>query len=190
MIKQIKPALVILLTFSILTGILYPLLITGLSQLVFPHQANGSLIISGGEKIGSGLIGQEFTDPKYFWGRPSSSAGESYNASASGGSNFSSMNPNLELEVKNRIQALLEADPTNTTTIPVDLVTSSASGLDPNISVAAAEYQVGRIAKARGLNVGQIKSLIKEYTHGRILGIFGEQTINVLEINLALDELK
>lgn len=190
MTRQIKPALIILLTFTILTGIIYPLIISGLVQVIFPHQANGSLIKSNNQTIGSELIGQQFNEPQYFWGRLSATSVEEYNASASGGTNFSVLNPKLQVQVEARLSALKAADPINTQPIPVDLVTASASGLDPNISVAAAEYQAGRVAKARGLSLDQVNVLIQKYTHDRIFGILGEKTINVLEINLALDEIQ
>ena len=190
MMKQIKPALIILITFTLITGVFYPLLMTGLAQLVFPVQANGSMINRNGQTIGSELIGQQFDDPKYFWGRLSATPGTPYNASSSGGSNFSVLNTELQAQVENRLSALREADPENTKPVPVDLVTASASGLDPNISVAAAEYQAARIAKARGLSINQVNTLIQKYTRNRIFGILGEKTINVLEINLALDGIQ
>jgi K+-transporting ATPase ATPase C chain len=190
MIKQLKPALIILITFTFLTGIMYPLLITGLAQLLFPNQANGSLITREGKTIGSALIGQSFDDPQYFWGRLSATSGEAYNASASGGSNLSVLNPALQRQVEARISALKSADPANTQSIPVDLVTASASGLDPDISVAAAEYQAARVAKNRGLSIDQVASLIHRFTRGRIFGILGEKTVNVLALNLALDEIQ
>jgi len=190
MLKQLRSAAVVLLVFGVLTGILYPLSITGLSQLIFPSQANGSLIEKNGQAVGSVLIGQEFTDPHYFWGRLSDTSGEPYNASASGGSNYSVMNPSLQNQVQARIKALQQADPGNTQPIPVDLVTASASGLDPDISIAAAEYQAPRIARLRGLSLEEVTALIRQNTRSRILGFLGERVINVLEINLALDALK
>lgn len=186
----IRPALTILITLAVITGVIYPLLITGLAQVFFPNQANGSLINQNGQTVGSELIGQQFDDPKYFWGRLSDTSGNPYNASASGGSNYSVLNPDLRAQVKDRIADLKAADPNNNQPIPVDLITASGSGLDPNISVAAAEYQAARIARVRGLNLDQVNALIQEYTHDRILGIFGEKTVNVLEINLALDALQ
>ena len=187
---QIKPALLILLFFSLLTGLVYPMLIAGFAFVLFPDQANGSLVVKQEQIIGSALIGQQFNEPQYFWGRLSATSGVPYNASASGGSNFSAMNPKLEEQVKLRLNDLKNADPENTLLVPVDLVTSSASGLDPNISVASAEFQAARIAKARGINLDQVTALIQEYTHERIFGMLGEKTINALEINLALDEIK
>lgn len=188
--KQLRPAIALLLTLSILTGIAYPLLITGMAQLFFPDQANGSLIIRNGQILGSSLIGQQFNDPKYFWGRPSATADMPYNASSSGGSNLSVLNPDLVKQVADRLQALVKADPANRQPVPVDLVTSSASGLDPDISVAAAEYQASRVAKARSLDLDQVNTLILQYTRGRILGILGEKTVNILDLNIALDALK
>jgi len=190
MLKQLKPALMVLLVFGVLTGIIYPITITGLAQLIFPFQANGSLIDKNGQTVGSALIGQEFTDPRYFWGRLSDTSVEPYNASASGGSNYSVLNPSLQTQVKARIQALHAADPQNTQPVPVDLVTASGSGLDPEISVAAAEYQAPRVARLRGLSLDKVNALIQQHTHGRILGIFGERVVNVLQLNLALDALQ
>jgi K+-transporting ATPase ATPase C chain len=188
--KQLKPALVLLLVFTLITGILYPTLITGLAQWIFPAQANGSLITQDGKVVGSALIGQQFDQPKYFWGRLSATSGEPYNASASGGSNLSVLNPALQTEVETRLAALKAADPTNSAPVPVDLVTSSASGLDPDISVAAANYQAARVAKTRGLSLDQVTTLIQQNTHGRMLGFLGEATVNVLELNLALDKIQ
>ena len=172
-----------------MTGILYPALITAIGQLVFPSQANGSLIHKDGVVIGSKLIGQQFDDPKYFWGRISAST-PPYNASASTGSNFGPMNPKLKEEVKSRLEKLRTADPENKFPVPVDLVTSSASGLDPHISIAAANYQKSRVARLRAIPESKIDELITRYTTGRFLGLLGEPVVNVLEINLALDELK
>ncbi len=188
--KQIRPAIVILITFTILTGFVYPSLITGLAQWLFSRQANGSLIQRDGQIVGSVLIGQQFDTPEYFWGRLSATTGTAYNASASGGSNYSVLNPDLQKQVEARLRDLKSADPENTLPVPVDLVTASASGLDPNISVAAAKYQAARVAKARGLSIDQVNALIQEYTRGRIFGILGEKTVNVLEINLALDGIQ
>ena len=187
---QIRPALMALLIFTVLTGLLYPLVVTGIAQLVFPHQANGSLIVQNGQTVGSSLIGQQFTDPKYFWGRLSATGPYPYNAAASSGSNLGPTNPALLDEVKGRIAALKAADPSNTQLIPVDLVTSSGSGLDPDISVAAALYQLPRVARLRGLSESALRSLVDQYTHGRQLGFLGEPRVNVLQLNLALDALK
>lgn len=190
MMKQMKPALVLLAVFTVITGILYPLLVTGLAQGFFPVQANGSLIMQDGKVAGSALIGQQFDQPQYFWGRLSDTANVPYNASASGGSNYSVMNPALEAQVKARLAALKAADPQNTSPVPVDLVTASGSGLDPDISVAAAEYQAARVARARGLSLDQVTLLIDQHTQGRVLGFLGEPTVNVLKLNLALDKLQ
>ena len=193
---QLKPALMLLLIFTVLTGIVYPLAVTGIAQLVFPKQANGSLIVQNDKVVGSQLIGQQFDNPKYFWGRLSATGPFPYNAyygqtlTASSGSNYGPLNPALFQEVQARIDALQAADPTNTAPIPVDLVTSSGSGLDPDISVAAAFYQVHRVAIARGLTDAQVKSLVDQYTEVRQFGFLGEPRINVLELNLALDHYK
>jgi potassium-transporting ATPase KdpC subunit len=187
---QIRPALMALLIFTVLTGLVYPLVVTGISQLVFPHQANGSLIVQNGQTVGSALIGQQFTDPKYFWGRLSATGPYAYNASASSGSNLGPTNPALLDEANARIAALKAADPGNTQPIPIDLVTSSGSGLDPDISVAAALYQVPRVARLRGLNETAVHALVDSNTRGRMLGFLGEPRVNVLQLNLALDGLK
>ena len=188
--SQIRPALMLLLIFTVLTGLIYPLVVTGLAQLVFPRQANGSLIVRNTQTVGSTLIGQQFDDPKYFWGRLSATGPYPYNAAASSGSNYGPTNPALLDEVKARIAALKTADPSNTQLIPVDLVTSSGSGLDPNISVAAALYQIPRVARLRGLSESAIHALVNQHTQGRQLGFLGEPRVNVLELNLALDGLK
>ena len=190
MIKLLKTSAMMVLGFTILTGLIYPLIITGFAQLFFPYQANGSLIIKDSNVIGSALIGQYFNQPKYFWGRPSATGGQPYNASASGGSNLSATNPDLVSKVKNRIQELQNIDPSNHLPVPVDLVTSSASGLDPDISVAAALYQAERIAGARGLPIENVITLIQDHTQNRLFGFLGEPRVNVLELNLALDALK
>jgi potassium-transporting ATPase KdpC subunit len=196
MISQLKPAVILLLIFTVLTGIVYPLVVTGIAQLVFPAQANGSLILKNGKAVGSQLIGQSFDDPKYFWGRLSATGPFPYNAyyaqtqTGSSGSNYGPLNPALIQEVQGRIDALKAADPTNNAPIPVDLVTSSGSGLDPDISVAAAYYQVHRVAIARGLTDAQVKALVDQYTKGRQFGFLGEPRVNVLELNLALDNTK
>ena len=188
--SQFRPAIIAIAIFTILTGVLYPLVITGIAQGLFPRQANGSLIVKNGEGGGSELIGQSFDDPSYFWGRPSATLPFPYNAAASGGSNLGPTNPALMEEVGARIAALKGADPTNTSAIPVDLVTASGSGLDPNISVAAALYQLGRVAKARGLSEETVRALLDRFTEGRQFGVLGEPRINVLELNLALDGIK
>jgi len=181
---QLRPAITVFVLLTIITGVVYPLIVTGISQMVFPHQANGSLIERDGVVLGSELIGQQFDDPKYFWGRPSAAG---YNAAASSGSNYGPMNSALLDSVQVRINALKAADPDNTLPIPVDLVTASGSGLDPHISVAAALYQVNRVASARGMSEAEVTSLVEQYTEGRQFGIFGEPRINVLKLNLALD---
>ena len=190
LLAQIRPAIVLFILLTALTGVLYPLVVTGIAQTGFHHQAEGSLIVSGDGKIlGSSLIGQNFDDPKYFWGRISATS-PAYNASASSGSNLGPLNPALLDEVKGRISALKAADPDNNDLIPVDLVTSSGSGLDPHISVAAANYQLARVARARGLTTGVVQQIVTQNTQGRFLGLLGEPVINVLKVNLALDEYK
>ena len=186
MFKQIKQALLLLVVFSLLTGIIYPLAVTGIAQLVFPKQANGSLIYRDGKPVASALIGQPFTDPKYFWSRPSATSPMPYNAESSSGSNLGPTNHDLTKAVEQRIAALRKADPGDAA-VPVDLVTSSASGLDPHISPAADEYQVARVAKARGLDVAAVRQMIAKHTEGRTLGLLGEPRVNVVQLNLDLD---
>lgn len=186
----LRPALVSLVVCTLLTGVFYPLLITGIARVLFPHKANGSLINQNGQPVGSTLIGQQFSDSRYFWGRLSATSPYPYNAAASSGSNLGPSNPALDAEVEARINALRAADPTNTAPIPVDLVTSSGSGLDPDISVAAALYQVPRVARERGMSQELVQSLVEKYTQGRTFGILGEPRVNVLELNLALDAIK
>ena len=185
----LRPALTLFVVLSLVTGLLYPLAVTGVAQTAFPHQANGSLITQGGEAVGSELIGQSFTEPGHFWGRPSATAPMPYNASASGGSNLGPTNSALTDAVKARIEALRAADPCNTRPVPVDLVTASASGLDPHISPAAADYQAARVAKARGLPLAQVQALVQQHTESPWLGLLGEPRVNVLALNLALDSL-
>ncbi len=187
MLSQLRPAMVCLVFFTLLTGLAYPLAMTGLAQAVFPYEANGSLLERGGRVVGSEIIGQPFDDPRYFWGRPSATDPFPYNAAASAGSNLGPTNPALEAAVKVRVAALRAADPGNTQPIPVDLVTASASGLDPHISVAAALYQVPRVARARGLSEEQVRALVGQFTEGRQYGLLGEPRVNVLKLNLALD---
>jgi K+-transporting ATPase ATPase C chain len=189
MLAQIRPTLVSLLLLTLLTGIVYPLLVTGIAQAAFPYQANGSLIVQKGQTVGSDMIGQNFTDPRYFWGRLSATGPAPYNASASSGSNLGPLNPALLDAAQVRIQALQAADPGNTVPIPVDLVTASASGLDPQISPAAAAYQVKRVARLRHLDVAKVRELVTTYTEGRQWGFLGEPRVNVLQLNLALDRL-
>jgi K+-transporting ATPase ATPase C chain len=176
-----------LLLFTILTGIIYPVAVTGIAQVVFPHQANGSIIMKNGKAVGSELIGQQFEDPKYFWGRLSATGPYPYNGAASTGSNLGPNNPNLMAAVESRIKALRAADPGNAAKIPVDLVTASGSGLDPHISLAAAEYQIKRVAKVRGIDETAARTLVSQHTQGRRLGLLGEPVVNVLGLNLALD---
>ena len=187
MLRQLRPALFVLLCLTLLTGGVYPLLITGVARLVFPAQAAGSLITQDGKAIGSKLIGQHFSDPKYFWSRPSATGPYANNAIASGGSNLGPLNPALMDAVKQRVDALKTADPSNPHKIPADLVTASASGLDPHISVAAAEYQLARVARVRGLEVVKVRQLLDAHTEHPWLGFLGEPRINVLLLNLALD---
>jgi K+-transporting ATPase ATPase C chain len=180
MLKQLKIAAILLGLLTILTGLLYPAVITGMAQVIFPYQANGSLIIQNGKVVGSALIGQQFDDPKYFWGRLSATSDHPYNAAASSGSNLGPTNPALQKEISDRVAALKAADPGNTQPIPVDLVTSSGSGLDPDISIAAARYQAPRIARLRGLSTDQVLALINQHTQGPLLGFIGEPRVNVL----------
>jgi len=188
--KQLKPAILLFFVMTLITGIFYPLLVTGIAQVLFPSQANGSLITANGQVVGSTLIGQSFDQPQYFWGRLSDTGDHPYNASASGGSNFSALNPALVDAAQKRIAALQAADPANTQPVPVDLVTASASSLDPDISIAAAQYQAGRVARARHLTLDQVNTLIGRHTEGRIWGWIGEPRVNVLALNLALDGLQ
>ena len=194
--SQVRPALVTLLFFSILVGLVYPLVVTGFAQVAFPLQANGSLILKDGNAVGSKLIGQSFDDPEYFWGRPSATGSFSYNAfnaedlTGSSGSNYGPLNPVLLDAVQARVNALKAADPANTAPVPVDLVTASGSGLDPHISVAAALYQVSRVAKKRGMSQDAVRTLVDQYTEGRQFGLLGEPRVNVVRLNLALDGIK
>jgi len=186
----IRPALVVFVLLSALTGLIYPMAVTGAAKAVFPAQADGSLIVLDGTTVGSKLIGQNFSDPKHFWGRPSATAPQPYNASASGGANQGPLNPALTDAVKARVEALRAADPGNTAPVPVDLVTASASGLDPDISPAAAQYQAPRVARARGLPLAQVQALIDDNTQKPLLGLLGESRVNVLALNLALDKAR
>lgn len=196
-LKQLRPALVALIVLTVITGVIYPLIVTGIAQVAFPYQANGSIITgANGQPVGSALIGQQFDDPKYFWGRLSATGPVPYTAfnadklTGSSGSNYGPLNPALKDAVQARIDALKDADPGNTLPIPVNLVTASGSGLDPQISPAAAAYQVGRVAKARGLDEAQVRDLVAKHTEGRTFGILGEPRVNVLELNLDLDTLR
>ncbi|KJV36576.1 potassium-transporting ATPase subunit KdpC [Luteibacter yeojuensis] len=184
----LRQAIVLFLGLTVLTGIAYPLLVTGIAQAAFPHAASGSLVEANGKVVGSSLIGQAFTEPRYFWGRPSATTPAAYNAAASTGSNQGPTNPALTDAAKQRIAALRQADPGNSAPVPVDLATASASGLDPEISPAAAEYQVGRVAKARGVAPDKVRELVAANTKGRQFGVLGEPRVNVLELNLALDQ--
>ena len=190
MVQQLRSAAILLALFTVLTGIIYPLVVTGIAQVAFHHQANGSLIEEDGKYLGSELIGQPFDEPHYFWGRLSATAPFSYNAAASSGSNYGPLNPALPDGIQKRIDALKAADPENTQPIPVDLVTYSASGLDPHISIAAALYQVPRVARQRGLSQSQVLAQVNRFTQGRQFGILGEPRVNVLLLNQALDKIK
>ena len=190
MFRELRAAAVLFVILSIVTGIAYPLVVTGIAQVAFPAQANGSLIETGGKAVGSELIGQTCADTKHFWSRPSATSPYPYNASASSGSNQGPLNPALTDAVTARVKALRDADPGNTAAVPADLVTASASGLDPHISPAAAEYQVARVARARGLDAQKVRALVAETTEGRQLGFLGEPRVNVLRLNLALDDLR
>jgi len=185
--RIVRPALVLFALLGALTGLVYPVAVTGAARALFPSQAAGSLVVQGGNTVGSRLIGQNFSDPKHFWGRPSATAPQPYNASASGGSNLGPLNPALVDAVKARIEALRTADPGNTAAVPVDLVTASASGLDPDISPAAARYQAARVARARGVPLEQVNALVAAHTEAPLWGVLGEPRVNVLALNLALD---
>jgi len=190
MLKMIRPVIVSLFIFTILTGVIYPLAVTGLAQVIFPEQANGSLIMKDGKTVGSSLIGQSFDNPKYFWGRLSATSPFPYNSASSSGSNLAETNPDLVKNTQGRIDAMKAADPQAGKQVPVDLVTASGSGLDPHISPAAAEYQIKRVANARALDESKVRTLVSQYTDGRQIGILGEPRVNVLMLNLALDELR
>lgn len=187
MLTHLRAAIMMLLLLTALTGVIYPVAVTGIAQIIFPGQANGSLITKDGKAIGSELIGQPFDDPKYFWSRPSATSPFPYNAGASSGSNLGPTNPDLLKAVADRADALKKADPGNTAPVPVDLVTASGSGLDPHITPTSAFYQVPRVAKARGIAEERLRLLIAEHTEGRQFGILGEPRVNVLRLNLALD---
>lgn len=190
MSSLIRPAFVLFLIMTVLTGVAYPLLITGIGQAVFPDQASGSLVVKGGKAVGSRLIGQNFSDPKYFWSRPSATNPQPYNGIGSTGSNLGPLNPALIETVQTRIDALKSADPGNSAAIPVDLVTASGSGLDPDISVAGAYYQAPRVARVRRLPLNAVNAVVASHIQGKSLGIFGEPRVNVLALNLALDDIK
>jgi K+-transporting ATPase ATPase C chain len=186
----IRPVLVLSVALTLLTGLAYPLVVTGAAQALFPVQAAGSLIEVNGKPVGSVLIGQNFSDPRYFWGRPSATGPVPYNASASSGSNLGPLNPALVEAVKGRVEALRAADPGNTTPVPVDLVTASASGLDPHISPAGAIYQAARVARVRGLPLEKVQALVEQHTEQPLWGLLGEPRVNVLRLNLAVQALR
>ena len=188
MLSHFKTSLIALLLLTAITGVAYPLVVTGIAQVAFPRQANGSLIVKDRKVLGSELIGQQFSDPKHFWGRASATSPYPYNAASSSGSNQGPANPALGDAVAGRVKALKDADPGNTNPIPVDLVTASASGLDPHISVAAADYQVDRVARARGMDAAKVRELVAKHTEGRQWGFLGEARVNVLALNLDLDD--
>ncbi len=184
----LRPALSLFVLLTVVTGIAYPLLVTGAARVAFPDQAAGSLLVKDGHAIGSRLIGQSFTDPRYFWGRPSATSPMANNAANSGGTNAGPLNPALVDAVKGRVDALHAADPGNTAPVPVDLVTASASGIDPDISVAAARYQAARVARVRGLPLDQVLGRVQAHTTDRLFGLLGEPRVNVLALNLDLDD--
>jgi K+-transporting ATPase ATPase C chain len=186
-LSMLRPALTLFVVLSALTGLVYPLAVTGIAQLAFPNAANGSLILRDGKPVGSELVGQAFSDPKHFWSRPSATGPMPYNAANSSGSNLGSSSPALAETVKARIEALREADPGNTAPVPVDLVTASASGLDPHISRAAADFQVARVARVRGVPEDRVRALVEQHTEQPLLGFIGEPRVHVLQLNLALD---
>jgi potassium-transporting ATPase KdpC subunit len=186
--EQLKTTITIFFILTVITGIIYPLVITGIAQLFFNNQANGSIIVRDEKAIGSSLIGQPFDNPKYFWGRPSVTSPMGYNSASSSGSNLGPSNPALADNIKTLVQMLQAADPCNLENVPVDLVTASASGLDPHISVAAAMYQVPRVARLRGISQAEVIGVVKDNAHGRLMGIIGEPTVNVLQLNLTLDK--
>jgi len=190
MFTSFLPSLRMLIALSVLTGIVYPFVTWGIAQTAFPSAANGSLVQQGSKTVASTLIGQPFDDPKYFWSRPSATSPQPYNGASSSGSNLGPRNPALADAVKDRIKALRDADPTNTSPVPADLVTASASGLDPDISIAAADFQAARVAKARSLPVEAVRSLVTQNTEGRTFGLLGEPRVNVVRLNLALDQAR
>src|SRR6266508_4127533 len=189
MLAQLRPAILVLVLLTVVTGVVYPLVVTGIAQAVFPFQAQGSLVVKDGKVVGSALIGQPFDDPKYFWSRPSATSPFADNAGASSGSNLSPTNPDLIKAVQGRVDALRAADPGNTAPVPVDLVTASGSGLDPHISPAASLYQVPRVARGRGLPPERVRALVEERIERPALGLLGAPRVNVLALNLALDDV-
>jgi K+-transporting ATPase ATPase C chain len=190
MVRELRPALMVFLVLTVITGVIYPGVVTLIGRLFFADAASGSLIERDGKAVGSSLLGQPFSSPKYFWSRPSATSPPPYNGAASSGSNQGPTNPSFESAVRDRIATLRAADPGNTLPVPADLVTASGSGLDPHISPAAAEYQVSRVARARGIEKAQVRKLVEDATDGRTLGVLGEPRVNVLKLNLALDALK
>lgn len=188
--KVLRPLVVLFLVLTFITGVAYPLVVTGVAKALFPAQAEGSLVLRDGKAVGSRLIGQNFSDSKHFWGRPSATSPMAYNAAASGGSNLGPLNPALRDAVRSRVAALRAADPGNAAPVPVDLVTASASGLDPHISPAAAHYQVARVARARGLPPGKVRTLVEDATESPLLGVLGERRVNVLNLNLQLEAVR
>jgi potassium-transporting ATPase KdpC subunit len=188
LLKYLRTSIIAIIVFTGLTGILYPLAVTGLAQLMFPGKANGSLIQKDGKLLGSELIGQPFSDPKYFWSRLSTTGPYAYNGGASTGSNYGPLNPAILDAVHKRVQDLKTADSMNNQPIPVDLITSSSSGLDPHISIAAVQFQISRVARSRGISEERVRAIVHQYTDGRQLGFLGEPRVNVLQLNLALDE--
>jgi K+-transporting ATPase ATPase C chain len=190
MAQQLRAAVASLAIFTLLTGVAYPLVVTGIAQILFPRQANGSIIVRHGQAVGSELIGQPFSEARYFWGRPSATSPDPYDAGASAGSNLGPLSPALAERARDRVGALRAADPSQRGPVPADLVTTSASGLDPHISPAAAGYQVARVAKARGMSGDEVRAIVAACTEGRQFGLFGEPRVNVLKANLALDEVQ
>lgn len=187
MIRMLKSTLLIFLAMTLITGVAYPLVVTGVARVAMPGPASGSIIYRDGKAVGSELIGQPFSDPGHFWGRPSATSPQPYNGASSSGSNLSPTNPALLDAIRLRVKALRDADPGNTAPVPVDLVTASGSGLDPHISPAAALYQVSRVARARGMDESKLRALVESHIEGRTLGLLGEPRVNVLRLNLALD---
>ncbi|HKQ81026.1 MAG TPA: potassium-transporting ATPase subunit KdpC [Steroidobacteraceae bacterium] len=187
--SELRPSIIVFVLLTVLTGVLYPLVVTGVGQLLFNREANGSIIRQGARAVGSELLGQSFTSPKYFWSRPSATAPQPYNGGASSGSNQGPINPALAAAVRDRIAVLRAADPDNRLPVPVDLVTASGSGLDPHISPAGAAYQVNRVAKARGLTAAEVNKVMQQAAEGRTFGILGEPRVNVVRLNLLLDDL-
>lgn len=190
MVRELRPALIVFLVLTVITGVIYPGVVTVIARVFFADAASGSIVERNGKAVGSALLGQPFSSPQYFWSRPSATSPQPYNGASSSGSNLGPTNPALEHAVRDRIAALRAADPGNTRAVPADLVTASASGLDPHISPAAAEYQISRVARARGVDETRVRKLVRDATEGRTFGVLGEPRVNVLRLNLALDALK